>query len=126
DEHAGGQLISFDINPRAGWLVGEHPLWRMRVESTRQGLPGVLADSPPLGLFIHDSLHTYENERFELTVAAQCLTAGGLLISDNAHVTRALEDTCKDFGYTYSEFRERPLRHFYPGGTLGAGRRGAD
>ena len=34
------------------------------------GLPAVLDGRRPVGLFIHDSLHTYENERSELRLAA--------------------------------------------------------
>jgi hypothetical protein len=120
---AGGRLVSFDINPTAGWLVGEHPLWELRIESSRVGLPSALAGAAELGLFIHDSLHTYEHERFELELAAAHLAPGGVLITDNAHGTRALADVCADRGLQYSEFHERPLDHFYTGGAVGAGLR---
>jgi hypothetical protein len=120
---APGRLVSFDINPAAGWIVGAHPLWELRIESTRAGLHAVLGARPPVGLFIHDSLHTYENERYELRAAAAALASNGALISDNSHVTRALADTCEEFGLRYYEFHERPLGHFYTGGAMGAGRR---
>ncbi|MBV9472846.1 MAG: class I SAM-dependent methyltransferase [Solirubrobacterales bacterium] len=123
DEGAPGELLSFDVNPAAGWIVGEHPLWQLRIEPTQTGLGRALDQAPPLGLFIHDSLHTYENERFELRTAAAQLAPAGVLITDNAHVTSALRDTCEEFGLRYFEFRERPLHHFYPGGKMGAGRR---
>jgi hypothetical protein len=116
-----GRLVSFDINPAAGWLVaGGHPSWELRIESTRVGLSGVLAGGG-LGLFIHDSLHTYEHERFELSLAADHLDAGGVLLTDNAHGTRALADLCAERGLLYREFHERPRGHFYPGGAIGAG-----
>jgi Methyltransferase domain len=118
-----GALVSFDINPTSGWLVGSHPMWELRIEATRPGLADVLSERPALGLFIHDSLHTYENERYELSTAVAHLAPGGLLISDNAHGTRALADTCAEFGLRYSEFAEQPRDHFYPGGMLGAGLR---
>jgi hypothetical protein len=35
---ADGELVSFDINPTAGWLVGSHPQWELRIESSRAGL----------------------------------------------------------------------------------------
>lgn len=121
-EGTAGHLISFDINPAAGWLVGEHPQWSLRIEATREGLPPVLEERPPLGLFIHDSWHSYENEFFELSAAAKTLTAAGVLVSDNAHVTTALRDLCAQRGLDYIEFREEPAGHFYPGSVMAAGR----
>ena len=118
-----GRLVSFDINPTSGWIVGSHALWELRIESALAGLPALLAGGPPVGLFIHDSLHTYENEHGELTLGARHLAPGGVLLSDNAHATPALADVCSEFGLHYFEFRERPADHFYPGGAMGAGRR---
>jgi Methyltransferase domain len=122
-EGAPGELVSFDINPAAGWLVGSHPQWELRIEPSRAGLERVLAERAELGIFIHDSLHTYENERFELGVAAPRLAEGGVLVTDNAHVSRALRDTCIEYGLRYAEFVECPRGHFYTGGLLGAGSR---
>jgi predicted O-methyltransferase YrrM len=118
-----GRLVSFDINPTAGWLVGEHPDWELRIEAARDGLPSVLADGTLVGLFVHDSLHTYENERGEFDLAVARLAPDGVLITDNAHGTRALADVCEVRGLRYSEFVERSRGHFYPGGAIGAGLR---
>lgn len=118
---AAGRLVSFDINPASGWLVGSDPRWELRIEAASDGLPALLARSPSLGLFIHDSLHTYANEHAELSIAAAHLAPGGVLISDNAHATSALRDVCGQFGLTYHEFRELPRNHFYGGGIVGAG-----
>ena len=121
-EDAPGQLLSFDINPTSGWIVGEHPLWELRIESTTAGL-SMLDERPPVGIFIHDSLHTYEHERFELETAALHLAPVGVMITDNAHGTHALSDVCEKVGLRYFEFHERPVHRFYPGGAMGAGRR---
>jgi hypothetical protein len=123
DEGGPGRLVSFDINPAAGWIAGSHPLWELRLEPTRDGLDPLLARSPEVGIFIHDSLHTYENERFELRTAGARLAGDGVLISDNVHGTHALADTCEELGLEYTEFHERSRGHFYPGGAMGAGRR---
>ena len=95
--------------------------WSPRVETAR--LKKLLDSAPPVGLFVHDSLHTYENERAELELGAAHLAPDGVLLSDNAHATRALADVCASSGLRYFEFRERPAGHFYPGGATGAGRR---
>lgn len=118
-----GTLVSFDVNPAAGWLVGADPRWELRIESSRDGLPAVLSQPSPVGMFIHDSLHTYDNERWELVTVAPWLATGGVLLSDNVHATRALADISAEFGLEYHEFHERPAGHFYPGGSIGAGRR---
>jgi hypothetical protein len=123
DDGQPGRLISFDINPAAGWMVGSHPLWELRIEPAAQGMPRLLAEGAELGLFIHDSLHTYANERAELQTAARHLAPRGVLISDNAHATTALRDTCEEFGLECFVFNERPRGHFYGGGATGAGRR---
>ncbi len=115
-----GRLVSFDVNPAAGWLVGRHPRWELRIESSRAGLHRVVRPAVPVGMFIHDSLHTYENERFELGFAAAHLAAGGVLISDNAHGTSAFADTCAEAGLESAVFHERSRGHFYPGGAIGA------
>ncbi len=124
DEAREGRLVSFDVNPRAGWLVGAHPLWELRVESSRVGLDAVLRERGPVGIFIHDSLHTYEHERFEFELAASSLASGGLLLTDNAHGTRALADVCQSRGLRYREFHSLARDHFYPGEAMGAGVRG--
>lgn len=122
DEGDRGRLVSFDINPAAGWIVGSHPLWELRLEAAVAGLPDVLSPGRELGIFIHDSLHTYENERAELALAASQLAPHGVLISDNAHASSALADTCRELGLRYFQFQERPRGHFYGGGAIGAGR----
>lgn len=120
-EGAGGRLVSFDVNTKAGWLVGEHPLWELRIESSRVGLEDALREHGPVGMFIHDSLHTYEHERFEFDLAAAHLADGGLLLTDNAHGTKALADLCQSRGLVYMEFHSLARDHFYPGEAMGAG-----
>jgi Methyltransferase domain len=122
-EGAGGRLVSFDINPAAGWIAGSDPRWALRIESSRTGLPALLAGGEAVGMFIHDSLHTYEHERWELATAGAHLAADGVLISDNVHVTPALSECSAELGLDYHEFAERPVAHFYPGAAMGAARR---
>ena len=117
-----GRLISFDINPTAGWLVRSHPLWELRIESSRTGLPAVLGQHPELDMFVYDGWHSYAEERLDLEVAADHLAPGGVLLSDDAQITNALADLCRERRLDYSTFQEAPIEHFHPGSMLGAGR----
>jgi hypothetical protein len=117
-----GRLVSFDINPTAGWLVGTHPLWDLRIQPSREGLPEVLALADQVGMFIYDGWHSYDDERWDLQTTAERLAAEGVLLSDDAQTTHALSDLCRERGLAYFEFQERPAQHFYPGSVLAAGR----
>lgn len=125
EEGHSGRLISFDVNPRAGWLVGHDPMWDLRIQSSRFGLPRVFEEFGQAGMFIYDGWHSYEDERTDLEIAADHLDAPGLLLSDDAQVTHALADVCRDRGLEYFDFQEIPVGHFYPGAVLGAGRTAA-
>ncbi|MDQ6744988.1 MAG: class I SAM-dependent methyltransferase [Actinomycetota bacterium] len=116
-----GRLISIDVNPSSGWLVGAHPQWELHVGPSRTLLPRLLASVDEVGLFIHDSLHTYANEKFELSITADHLADKGVLVTDNAHVTGALTELCEQRAYQFCQFRERPVDHFYGGGAMAAG-----
>jgi hypothetical protein len=122
DEGHSGALVSFDVNPRAGWLVGNDPLWELRIQSSREGLPEVLARTGQPGMFIYDGWHSYDDERRDLELVAEHLGADGILLSDDAQVTHALADVCRERGLAYFRFQEIPVGHFYPGAVLGAGR----
>jgi hypothetical protein len=124
NEHEGhpGTLTSFDVNPAAGWLVGQHPLWELRIQSSDEGLPQVISPAAPVDMLIYDGWHTFEAEYADLRVAADHLSSDGVLVSDDAQVTRALARLCQELDFDYSEFQEVPLDHFYPGAVLGAAR----
>lgn len=120
DRNGSGELVSTDIDRSAGWIVGEHPRWSRRILTDPQDLEDILAETP-FQIFLHDSLHTPEHERFELTAAAKRMGRSGVLISDNSHATDVLESVCSEVGRTYSFWHERPRGHFYPGGGIGIG-----
>jgi hypothetical protein len=121
-EGGDGTLLSVDIDADSGWLVPTELTTRLErhIGDARELLTPSLAGRP-VGVFIHDSLHTYEHERFELELAAQHADQRLILISDNAHSSTALADVCRERGLRYYEFRERPIDHFYPGATMGIG-----
>ncbi|MGI8707385.1 MAG: class I SAM-dependent methyltransferase [Actinomycetota bacterium] len=112
-----GELVSIDPDPTSGWIVGERANWSRRTADSRSVLREVLQEAP-VQLFLHDSLHTYEHEHFELEAAAAAMESG-VLVSDNSHETSALSDVCEKIGVRYSVWRERPRNHFYPGAGIG-------
>lgn len=117
-----GTLVSVDIDESSGWLVPDQlkrPLER-HVGDARTVLPAVLAGRR-VGVFIHDSLHTYEHESFELELGLDHADERLYLVSDNAHASTALADICRSHGLAFALYVERPLDHFYPGAALGLG-----
>ncbi|MGI8506942.1 MAG: class I SAM-dependent methyltransferase [Solirubrobacteraceae bacterium] len=122
DHGTPGRLVSFDVNPKAGWLVGAHPMWELRIQSSRDGLPEVLAQPAKPDMFVYDGAHSRQAELWELEAVQRRLSTGGVLLSDDAH-NGAMAAVCERHGLAYREVAERPLRHFYPGALLAAGRR---
>jgi len=69
-----------------GWLVPEwlRTAWHVHLGDARDILPRLLKRLGKIGIFIHDSLHTYDHMMWEFETAYPHLLAGGLLISDDA------------------------------------------
>ena len=57
--------------------------WTLIAGSSRNKLPGLLAKLGRLDLFVHDSLHTERNVRFEADRAFAKLKPGGVLVIDD-------------------------------------------
>lgn len=62
----------------------------------RRLLPQVLAEQGPVGIFIHDSLHTRANMLFEMGLGWAALEPGGVLLADDV-----------DHNSAFSEFAPR-------------------
>ena len=110
-----GELLSFDIDPKSGWLLDMSELEEFVLSSemprpqSRSELGGRAVD-----LFIHDSDHTYDNERAELELAIRHGSDELVLVSDNAHATTALREICYDHGIDVSVLPGMPCRTFLP------------
>jgi len=119
-EGAPGELLSFDIDARSGWLLstrareGVHLI----VGDARETLPRAL-EGRQIDLFVHDSDHSYQHERWELDFAVDHGATSLVLISDNAHATPALREVCDRVEATFHYFQEQPVDHFYPGAGIG-------
>jgi predicted O-methyltransferase YrrM len=113
-----GRLTTVDIEPNAGYLVGEP--WANVIDLHIGSSTEVLADVKDVDIFIHDSLHTYEYETQELAAVEPNLRAGALALSDNAHASAALSDWAERTGRAYLFFKEQPIGHWWPGDGIGA------
>jgi predicted O-methyltransferase YrrM len=77
-----------------GWVVPDwlRGRWKFHLGDARQVLPKLVRELPPLDLFTHDSLHTYEHMKFEFEQVFPFLRPGGLLIADDALWNEAFWD----------------------------------
>jgi hypothetical protein len=113
-----GQLTTIDIDPEAGYLIGEP--WSGVIDRRIGSSLDVLAKLSDVDMFIHDSLHTYDYEAQELAAVEPNLRADAVVLSDNAHQSAALSHWAERTGRRYLFFREEPLNHWWPGDGIGA------
>jgi hypothetical protein len=92
EQNGAGHLWSIDLPPlerewrqQVGMAVSRRlvPRWSYIEGTSRLHLPALLAHIRRLDLFVHDSLHTERNTRFELEQAWPALNAGGALVVDD-------------------------------------------
>jgi hypothetical protein len=65
--------------------------WTLHLGASRRQLPKVLRMIRPVGLFIHDSLHTNRNMSWEFATVTPFLASRAVVLSDDAHWSRAFE-----------------------------------
>ena len=101
EQNGGGTLHSVDLPPLRreyerfwGVAVPEdlRQGWRLHRGASRRVLPGLLRESGPVGLFVHDSLHTHRNMRREFDAVWPSLSPGGLLLADDVERNSAFAD----------------------------------
>jgi predicted O-methyltransferase YrrM len=83
-----------------GWFVPNwlKSRWDLRIGDSRVLLPKLLAEIGKADVFIHDSLHTYDQMLWEYRTAYPSLRPGGLLLSDDAAWNPAFSEFCKEVG----------------------------
>jgi hypothetical protein len=121
-EGSPGELISIDSDPTMGWAVPpalqEH--WTT-VEGFTSDVLEETISGREVGMLIHDTPHTYENQVLEFSAALRHPAERLVLIDSSGGQTPALEEICEREEGRYRYFRERPKNHFYPGNGSGIG-----
>ena len=89
-----GILHSIDCNDQAyllenqtvGWIVPDwlRSRWHLHLGDASELLAALLRELGEIDVFIHDSLHSYEQMNLEFHVAYPHLRPGGLLLADDA------------------------------------------
>ncbi len=115
-----GQLTSIDRPPldpgirlRIGVAVpdGLRSNWQLIAGSSRRCLPGLLARLGTVDLFIHDSLHTERNVRFELDHAWAALQPGGAMVIDDIDSNGGFASFCREVsGFETLVCEAEPIR----------------
>jgi predicted O-methyltransferase YrrM len=102
--NAEGNLHSIDLPPlgsnghaHVGGLVPLelHNRWTLHRGAARRLLRPLLTILGEIDLFLHDSLHTYENMRAEMDAAWSALRPGGVLIADDVEGNAAFHQLAK-------------------------------
>ena len=85
--------------------------WSYILGSSRRRLPGILSQLGEIDLFIHDSLHSERNVRFEMDRAWVALRPGGAIVVDDIDVNRGFHSFTEFFSGCRSIICEsEPLR----------------
>lgn len=83
-----------------GILVSERlrHRWELVLGKSQEKLGPLLDRLREVDLFIHDGEHTDEAMMYEFETAWEHLTAGGILVADDVHVSSAFPDFCQKKG----------------------------
>jgi predicted O-methyltransferase YrrM len=94
-----GHLWSIDLPPllehaladQTGAAVPQrlHERWNLLRGSSRRLLPGLIADLGQIDVFLHDSMHTARNLRFELSQVWPAMSPGGAALIDDVEKNAA-------------------------------------
>jgi Methyltransferase domain len=88
-----------DLHAQIGAAVpsSRRTRWSYVEGSSRRRLPPLLRSLAQVDLFIHDSLHTARNTRFEMEQTLHVLASGGIMIVDDISQQQAFANFVRDF-----------------------------
>jgi predicted O-methyltransferase YrrM len=119
------RLITIDMEPSSGLLIGEEygGVIRRVIDDSLSANSNI-DQIDQIDLFIHDSDHSAEHEAHEFDLLSTRLSDGGIVLSDNSHVTTELTKWSFRHGRRFIYFAEQPLNHWYPGAGIGVSMKG--
>jgi hypothetical protein len=120
ERNGNGHLHSIDLPPldrdwrrQVGMAVTDRysDRWSYIKGSSRRHLPDLLSRLGEMDLFIHDSLHSERNVRFELDRAWPVLRPGGAIVVDDIDANRGFESFTRSFsGHQSMVCEAEPIR----------------
>jgi predicted O-methyltransferase YrrM len=112
-----GRLTTMDINPDAGYLIGDQyaSVVDLEVGDSLNVLPRL---GRPIDLFFHAVHYSAEQERAEYSAIDPLVRDHTVLVSDNAEMTNELAQWAEIHGRRFLYFHELPADHWYPGGGV--------
>ena len=109
-----GRLWSIDLPPlgaMSGMLVPDalKSRWELRRGRTRKMLPQLIQELGTVDVFLHDSLHSYWNMKFEFGSAWSALAESGVLLSDDVTMNRAFEEFVRNHPSSFAAVSTNPV-----------------
>jgi hypothetical protein len=114
EDNGRGHLSSIDVpserlppGKTPGWIVDTalRHRWTLRVGPSSALLRPLLGDLGSVDVFLHDSLHTYDNMLFEYRTAWPFLKTSGLLLSHDVGRNAAFFDFAREVGKRWGDWR---------------------
>ena len=120
------RFFSLPKGHQPGYLVPDFlkENWKLILGTSEEKLPSLLKKLGNIDIFLHDSLHTYENMSFEFETAIEYIAPRGVIFADNINWNNSFYDfsnkyKLKYFTYiAYYDSREN-LRVFQKGSSAG-------
>lgn len=80
-----------------GWLIPAdlRSRWSLNLGTSQEELPKLMKKLGNIGIFYHDSEHTYKNMLFEFQTVWPHIKNGGFLVSDDVHWNASFDDFSK-------------------------------
>ena len=117
-----GHLTTVDMETTSGLLIGKE--YGGVIKRAIDDSLSAISRLDRIDLFIHDSDHSAEHEARDFDLLSTRLSYGGIVLSDNSHVTTELAEWSFRHSRRFIYFAEQPLNHWYPGAGIGVSMKG--